>query len=257
MSNVSHNSGQVIQDTTPPVAGLRQAIVDALYPISANLLADVCLSFGLAPGTRDEAFNSKKSYVMKRLAPLAAAKVLDVARQVMAEYPDEKLEKAIQRASLSQPADTVISNSLSSFDATGVHAVWIRALERRERDPEGAITLARTLLEGVCKHVIEADGGQYAEKDDLPKLYRSAAEMLNLAPDQHTEETFKRILGSCQNVVESLGTLRNKLSDAHGRGSRPVRPAPRHAALAVNLAGAMATFLIETWEQQRKLRSAK
>jgi Abortive infection C-terminus len=47
--------------------------------------------------------------------------------------------------------------------------------------------------------------------------------------------------------------MRNKLSDAHGRGRRPVRPGARHAALAVNLAGTMATFLIETWnERQRK-----
>ena len=29
------------------------------------------------------------------------------------------------------------------------------------------------------------------------------------------------------------------------------QPVPRHAALAVNLAGSMASFLIETWEARR------
>jgi hypothetical protein len=51
-------------------------------------------------------------------------------------------------------------------------------------------------------------------------------------------------------VVEGLGSLRNKIGDAHGTGKAAVRPAPRHAQLAVNLAGAMTTFLIETWQDQ-------
>ncbi len=88
----------------------------------------------------------------------------------------------------------------------------------------------------------------FDEKAELPALYRLVAENLNLAPDAHTENVFKRILGSCQSVVESLGTLRNKLSDAHSPGPLRARPQPRHAELAVNLAGAMATFLIATWE---------
>ena len=73
-----------------------------------------------------------------------------------------------------------------------------------------------------------------------------AAKVLNIAPSQHSEPIFKQILGGCTAVVEGLGALRNRLSDAHGQGKRPVRPAARHAELAVNLAGAMATFLVTT-----------
>jgi hypothetical protein len=71
--------------------------------------------------------------------------------------------------------------------------------------------------------------------------------VLKLAPDDHTEQVFKQILGSCQSVVESLGALRNKLSDAHSPGPKRARPQARHAELAVNLAGAMSTFLVATW----------
>ncbi len=88
--------------------------------------------------------------------------------------------------------------------------------------------------------------------EDLPKLYSKTAEILNLAPSQHTEPTFKAILGGCHTVVQNLGSLRNKVGDAHGQGRNPVRPAPRHAALAVNLAGSMATFLIETWKARNQ-----
>jgi hypothetical protein len=39
-------------------------------------------------------------------------------------------------------------------------------------------------------------------------------------------------------LVNGLGTLRNRLSDSHGRGGKRVKPSPRHASLAVNTAGA-------------------
>jgi hypothetical protein len=150
-------------------------------------------------------------------------------------------------ASHRAPADETISGVLETFDEEGVHRAWVKALDRRLTDPEGAITAARTLLETVCKTILDAvDGDLYSETDDLPKLYHKTADRLKLAPSQHTEEAFRAILGSCQSVVNNLGTLRNRVGDAHGHGRKPVRPSKRHAALAVNLAGAMATFLVET-----------
>lgn len=146
------------------------------------------------------------------------------------------------------PADAIVTDALKRFDAEGVTDAWNKALSRREADPAGAITAARTLLETVCKHLLEdVDGNAtYGHNDDLPKLYRQASELLNIAPSQHSEDAFKRILGSAASIVEGLGTLRNKVGDAHASGGRPVKPAPRHAALAVNMAGSMALFLIET-----------
>lgn len=146
------------------------------------------------------------------------------------------------------PADLPILDTLHAFNEEEVASIWRRALDRRATDPEGAITIARTLLETVCKHIVEDCGGKVGGNDDLPKLYFAAAQQLGLAPSQHTEEVFKQILGGCQSVVNGLGALRNRLGDAHGKSKLTVRPAARHAELAVNLAGAMATFLIETWK---------
>jgi Abortive infection C-terminus len=146
------------------------------------------------------------------------------------------------------PADAIVSDALTKFDAQGIADAWNKALARRETDPAGAITAARMLLESVCKHLLEDDDGNpsYGPNDDLPKLYRMASERLNLAPSQHAEDAFKRILGSAASIVEGLGTLRNKVGDAHGTGRKPIKVKPRHAALAVNMAGSMALFLIET-----------
>jgi hypothetical protein len=148
----------------------------------------------------------------------------------------------------SAPADQSVAIALEKFDSGAVHQIWLRAMERRDSDAEGAITLARTLLETVCKHILDEHRIVYESDSDLPGLYRMAAKSLNIAPSQHSEQIFKQILGGCTAVVEGLGALRNRLSDAHGQGKRPIRPAPRHAELAVNLAGAVAMFLVATQE---------
>lgn len=96
---------------------------------------------------------------------------------------------------------------------------------------------------------------QYDETIDLPKLYKETAKVLNIAPSQHTEEVFKQILGGCTAVIEGLGTLRNRLSDAHGKGKVGVKPAPRHAELAVNLSGSLASYLLATWEARNETQT--
>jgi hypothetical protein len=99
------------------------------------------------------------------------------------------------------PGDKVVSDAFETFDADGVHAVWVKALARRTTDAEGAITVARTLLETVCKRILDECLVSYTDKEDLPKLYAMTAKALNLAPDQHSEEPIKAILGGATNLV--------------------------------------------------------
>lgn len=150
------------------------------------------------------------------------------------------------------PADHIVSAAIDKYDAEHIKAAWTKALERRETDPEGAITSARTLLETVCKHILEETQTEHADAPDLNKLYSLTAKALNLSPSQHTEPVFRQILGGCTAVVEGLGAVRNRLSDSHGKGKVSAKPAPRHAELAVNLAGSVALFLLATFEQRQE-----
>ena len=138
-----------------------------------------------------------------------------------------------------------------TLDTRYISEAWQKALDRRHQDPEGAITAARTLLESVCKRILDECGVEYSDNADLPKLYGLTTKELNLAPNQHTEEVFKKILGGAHSVVDGLANLRNRLGDAHGQGKRPVKPLPRHAELAVNMAGSMASFLLATFEAKQ------
>jgi hypothetical protein len=90
------------------------------------------------------------------------------------------------------PSDQNVSAAIAVLDSGHVADAWRKALDRRSDDPEGAITAARTLLESVCKHILDARDVAYSDTDDLPKLYGMTAEQLNLAPNQHTEQTSDR-----------------------------------------------------------------
>jgi len=144
-----------------------------------------------------------------------------------------------------------ISTDPSKIDSQSIGELWRKALDRRHADPEGAITAARTLLESVCKHILDDCGVEYGDNADLPKLYSLTSKELNLAPSQHTEDAFKKILGGAHSIVDGLANIRNRLGDAHGHGKRPVKPLARHAELAVNMAGSMASFLLATFEAKR------
>jgi hypothetical protein len=76
------------------------------------------------------------------------------------------------------PSDLGVTHAIAKFDGAHIHGTWQKALERRNSDPEGAITSARTMLESVCKHILDASGGTYDDGDDMNKLYRQTAERL-------------------------------------------------------------------------------
>lgn len=149
------------------------------------------------------------------------------------------------------PSADEVSAVLQTFDSAHVLSAWQKALARKTSDPEAALTSARTLLESTCKHILDSLAIAYNDAADLPDLYSAVAKGLNLSPSQHTEQIFKQVLGGCHSVVQGLGAMRNRLGDAHGKGVASYKPLPRHAALAVNLSGAMAMFLVETFEARR------
>jgi hypothetical protein len=127
---------------------------------------------------------------------------------------------------------------------------------RRIDDPEAAITSARSLVESVCKHILEDNGVAAADNWELSKLYGETAKTLNLSPSGHEEQIFKQILSGCQSIINGLASLRNALGDAHGKSRSAGRPASRHAELAVNVAGSLCLFLIQTNKKKNVSKNA-
>src|SRR5262249_41733372 len=129
-----------------------------------------------------------------------------------------------------------------------IHREWQRALRRKEVDPEGAITSARTLLEATCKKILAVHGVQIGEGLTLPQMYRQVSDLLKLAPAPEANDLIKRLLGNCQSIVTSLGALRNQVGDAHGKTPNYSPISSALSELGVNLAGSMALFLLSCAE---------
>ena len=166
------------------------------------------------------------------------------------DFIGKEFDKLIDNLKPPTPSDAHITETIKKFDKEFLLKEWEKALKRRGNDPEGAITASRSLLESVCKHILDKIGFTYDDKSDLPKLYNATANNLKISPSQHTEQDLKKILGGCVSIVQGLGSLRNKIGDSHGQGEKKIEPDLHYAALAVNLSGAMASFLITTYEMR-------
>lgn len=140
-----------------------------------------------------------------------------------------------------------VSEALDVFNSNYMQEVWNKAIARRQSDPDGAVTSARQLLESVCKHILTDAEQPFKDGTRLPELYNLAAKQLEIAPSEHTAPIFTLLFKACAEIVESIGRLRNHLSDAHGHGPFGSMPDWRHAELAVNLSAAMATYLSAVW----------
>jgi hypothetical protein len=142
------------------------------------------------------------------------------------------------------PSEDSMAEVLALLSWGQVQNHWQKGLDRKDTDPEGAITIARTLIESACKHILDDCGVRYSNKEDLPKLYTMTVEQLDLAPHQQSTEIMRQILGGCKTVVDGMGALRNQIGDAHGRGQNSPEIDPCYAELSLNLAGALVTFLM-------------
>ena len=209
----------------------------------AKELAPLCVRTCRSP---DEVW----SYVKSQRDPLDTYE----SRRVFLRRQFEPLLSALESFD-SAPLDELVSADAERLNAASVLAAWKKALARREADPEGAITAARALVESVCKTILDDLEEPYGDGDDLPKLYRTLAKALDIAPENHTEEQIKRILGGCTTAVEGLGSLRNRGGDAHGKGRTSYKLRARHASLSVNFAGTVAVFLMETFEARGATRA--
>jgi len=146
------------------------------------------------------------------------------------------------------PHTDSVDEELKILNSDYISQTWAKALQRKDSDPDGAITIARTLMESVLKHVLDELKVPYSKDCDLHEIYKLVSTELNLSPEQHNETVFKQILGGCTGIVSGLGILRNDMGDAHGKGKVVYHPSERHAELAVNIAGTMCLFILKTFK---------
>lgn len=137
---------------------------------------------------------------------------------------------------------------------------WDKALRRLDDDPDGAVTAARSFLESVCKHALDALGVSYGSNLDLMQQFRLVAGELKLTATGETGRIERQFYSGTNQIVQSLAELRNQTGDAHGKGHQGVKASLAQAELAVNLSGATGIFLLRKLDSHlaatRRLNSA-
>lgn len=116
-------------------------------------------------------------------------------------------------------------------------------------DYSGAITSARSLVEGVCNEIIANISGESLNENlDLPMLFKKVRNELNLNTNNPSlEKPLKQVLSGLVNIINGLAEIRNKNGDAHHRRYEVDK---HHAVLVINSAKTVVTFLFNTYEYQ-------
>lgn len=145
-----------------------------------------------------------------------------------------------------EPIGIEIQDVLAELNIPAISGIWKKALERKNYDPDGAITSAKSLLETVCKYILDEHGEIYSTSDDMPKLYKKITKILKIDPDPKIDQILLKIFSGCISVVNGVADLRNKFGDAHGKGKKDKRSDEKFASLAIGLAGTMTIFLVKS-----------
>jgi len=121
-------------------------------------------------------------------------------------------------------------------------------------DYDGAITNARSLVESICKYILDEKRIEYSEKEKLPSLYKKVSSALNMDPSEYEEKPFKEALSGCISIITGISNIRNILSDAHGRSPKSkYKTSERHSVLAVSMSKAISDYLYSSFKDKKTI----
>jgi len=153
-----------------------------------------------------------------------------------------------------QAAHDVESILLSMTQGQPIETIqreWDRAILSINTDPADALTAASSMIEATFKFILHNTGTSFPTKQDIQGLSKAVYPLLKISPEKEVDEDFRTLFQSTISIIQSLGTIRTKIGDAHGASPSRAEPAEKHARLATNVAGALSLFLLETYVERK------
>lgn len=142
--------------------------------------------------------------------------------------------------------EELVDEISASDNMTALRHNWDRAIERSRNDPMGSITAANSFLESVMKWIVEQSGQPVPE--NRRKLFELTVKLVSDGlPGQDSD-----IVGHFDTIMREIGSLRSKIGDAHGSTSAKRPPSSSQAMLSVNLAGSLALYLLDSFDEQNR-----
>ena len=178
---------------------------------------------------------------MEQLSEEDKKKIIEAARLAYPPAEEEpdivNVRFEIETSSLTSDKELAQSPSIEKNGNAYIKNQLRKGEERiRKGDYDGAITIARTLVEAVFRLILEEEKGS----EDLNRLYKSVRKKLDMEPEFAKAKELKEILSGLVSIVNGLSSLRNKKSDAHPAWEIPSKEV---ALLAFNAARTLAEFL--------------
>lgn len=119
-------------------------------------------------------------------------------------------------------------------------------------NPSLAFDIAKTLIESVCKTILNDRGYAFDKNINFPTLTRTTLEQLQILPDNYTEATavkqcLEKTLDGFLKIFAGIGELRNKEGLAsHGKDAYTPMLDPLQAQLMARAADAVVNFLYKS-----------
>ena len=145
--------------------------------------------------------------------------------------------------------DALITSMLRGQPIDTIQREWDRAKLSVVSDSADALTAASSMIEATYKFVLYDMGHSFPSNQEMRGLSKTVHPLLHISPDQEADEDFRALFQGTISIAHSVGSLRTKIGDAHGASPTRGQPLARHARLAVNVAGAVCIFLLETYRE--------
>lgn len=147
-----------------PLETLRDAIADGLWTLNASDVPSACTRLGLANGTAEEAFRSKRKYVRTRITSLSGSELIALAQAALREHDIPALQDFVSELTthaehrVTDLTRRGILESLDSLDQLFGSIVLLDGLAALAPNWQQASTMSQrldeTLLTDIEQHYI-------------------------------------------------------------------------------------------------------
>ena len=109
---------------------------------------------------------------------------------------------------------------------------------------DSVITKSRTLIEETLIYYLEQRGQIVTSKGDLIKLYGQVKQLRGMTQNSQFDNRVNDLLSGLEKIVNSISSMRNMNSDAHGVGSSRISIKEKEARLVMNAAITFCEYII-------------
>ena len=131
-----------------------------------------------------------------------------------------------------------------------ISLAYVRSLRQRcEEDLingnfDSVITKSRTLMEETLIYYLEQRGETVTAKGDLIKLYGQVKGLRGMTQSSTYDTRVNDLLSGLEKIVNSIASMRNMNSDAHGAGSGRINIKEKEARLVMNSAISYCEYML-------------